>query len=33
MSRAVLLDQWVPGDGACELIRELRDRRPTTCPC
>jgi len=25
---AIVLDQWVPGDQACELIRELRDRRP-----
>lgn len=25
---AIILDQWVPGDQACELIRELRDRRP-----
>ncbi|MBX7495510.1 sigma-54 dependent transcriptional regulator [Qipengyuania sp. 6B39] len=26
--RAVLLDQWVPGDAACELIREIRTLRP-----
>lgn len=25
---AIILDQWVPGDGACELIRELKQRRP-----
>ena len=25
---AIILDQWVPGDQACELIRELKDRRP-----
>lgn len=25
---AILLDQWVPGDGACELIAELKSRRP-----
>src|SRR5690606_36688491 len=25
---AIILDQWVPGDLACELIRELRSRRP-----
>src|SRR5690606_30436230 len=25
---AIILDQWVPGDQACELIRELRSRRP-----
>ena len=25
---AIILDQWVPGDDACELIRELKDRRP-----
>lgn len=25
---AIILDQWVPGDQACELIRALRDRRP-----
>lgn len=25
---AIVLDQWVPGDQACELIRELKDRRP-----
>jgi DNA-binding NtrC family response regulator len=25
---AIILDQWVPGDEACELIRELKDRRP-----
>jgi DNA-binding NtrC family response regulator len=25
---AVVLDQWVPGDQACELIRELKERRP-----
>ncbi|MFW2349358.1 sigma-54-dependent transcriptional regulator [Qipengyuania sp.] len=26
--QAILLDQWVPGDGACDLIRELRAARP-----
>ena len=26
---AVLLDQWVPGDDACNLIREIKARRPT----
>ncbi|KZY55131.1 sigma-54-dependent Fis family transcriptional regulator [Erythrobacter sp. HI0063] len=26
---AVLLDQWVPGDDACNLIREIKTRRPT----
>ena len=26
--RAVLLDQWVPGDAACELIRDIRAARP-----
>ncbi|MBO6768086.1 MAG: sigma-54-dependent Fis family transcriptional regulator [Erythrobacter sp.] len=26
--RAILLDQWVPGDAACDLIRELRAARP-----
>ena len=25
---AIILDQWVPGDDACELIRELKKRRP-----
>jgi DNA-binding NtrC family response regulator len=25
---AIILDQWVPGDDACELIAELRARRP-----
>lgn len=25
---AIILDQWVPGDGACELIQELKQRRP-----
>lgn len=25
---AIILDQWVPGDGACELIAELKLRRP-----
>jgi len=25
---AIILDQWVPGDQVCELIRELKDRRP-----
>lgn len=25
---AIILDQWVPGDEACELIAELRARRP-----
>jgi DNA-binding NtrC family response regulator len=25
---AIILDQWVPGDQACELIHELRSRRP-----
>ena len=25
---AIILDQWVPGDQACELIAELKDRRP-----
>jgi DNA-binding NtrC family response regulator len=25
---AIVLDQWVPGDQACELIRELKERRP-----
>lgn len=25
---AILLDQWVPGDDACSLIRELKERRP-----
>ncbi|MEM1196675.1 MAG: sigma-54 dependent transcriptional regulator [Pseudomonadota bacterium] len=25
---AILLDQWVPGDDACELIQELKQRRP-----
>lgn len=26
--RAIILDQWVPGDEACTLIAELRARRP-----
>ena len=26
--QAILLDQWVPGDAACDLIRELREVRP-----
>lgn len=25
---AIILDQWVPGDAACELIAELKERRP-----
>lgn len=25
---AIILDQWVPGDDACDLIAELRSRRP-----
>ena len=25
---AIMLDQWVPGDDACELIAELKSRRP-----
>lgn len=25
---AIILDQWVPGDDACALIAELKDRRP-----
>ncbi len=25
---AIILDQWVPGDEACELIAELKERRP-----
>lgn len=25
---AIVLDHWVPGDGACELIAELKERRP-----
>ena len=25
---AIILDQWVPGDQACELIAELKERRP-----
>ena len=25
---AIILDQWVPGDAACELIADLRSRRP-----
>jgi len=25
---AILLDQWVPGDDTCTLIRELKERRP-----
>ncbi|OYW45280.1 MAG: sigma-54-dependent Fis family transcriptional regulator [Sphingomonadales bacterium 32-68-7] len=28
MLSAIILDQWVPGDAACELIRELKERRP-----
>ena len=28
MLSAIILDQWVPGDQACELIAELKDRRP-----
>ena len=28
MLSAIILDQWVPGDQVCELIRELKDRRP-----
>lgn len=27
---AILLDQWVPGDEACELIAQLRQLRPLT---
>lgn len=26
---AIILDQWVPGDRACELIAELKERRPS----
>ncbi len=26
---AIILDQWVPGDDACELIAELKSRRPS----
>ncbi len=26
---AIILDQWVPGDDACNLIAELRSRRPS----
>jgi len=26
---AILLDQWVPGDDACALIAELKERRPS----
>ena len=26
--QAILLDQWVPGDAACDLIRDLRAERP-----
>ncbi|WP_370189390.1 sigma-54-dependent transcriptional regulator [Qipengyuania sp.] len=26
--QAILLDQWVPGDAACDLIRDLRAARP-----
>ena len=25
---AIILDQWVPGDAACDLIAELKKRRP-----
>ncbi|WP_435418218.1 sigma-54 dependent transcriptional regulator [Parerythrobacter aurantius] len=25
---AIILDQWVPGDDACQLIEELKSRRP-----
>ena len=25
---AILIDQWVPGESACDLIRELKQRRP-----
>lgn len=25
---AIILDQWVPGDEACDLIAELKERRP-----
>tara|TARA_B100000678_G_scaffold79414_1_gene65836 strand:+ start:332 stop:1750 length:1419 start_codon:yes stop_codon:yes gene_type:complete len=25
---AIILDQWVPGDAACDLIAELKERRP-----
>lgn len=25
---AIILDQWVPGDDVCQLIAELKDRRP-----
>ncbi len=25
---AIILDQWVPGDAACELIADMRGRRP-----
>ena len=25
---AIILDQWVPGDEACQLIAELKERRP-----
>ena len=25
---AIILDQWVPGDRACELIAQLKERRP-----
>ena len=28
MLSAIILDQWVPGNQACELIAELKDRRP-----
>jgi len=28
MLSAIILDQWVPGDQACELIAELKQRRP-----
>ena len=25
---AIILDQWVPGDDVCQLIAELKERRP-----
>lgn len=25
---AIILDQWVPGDDACDLIQQLKERRP-----
>jgi DNA-binding NtrC family response regulator len=28
MLSAIILDQWVPGDEACQLIEELKSRRP-----